>query len=161
MASCWGGPQLDIKLKMAMAAKRQLGCSVKWIGARYYSLGLVVVTKDKRLKVLQSLLLLIQGRLNCGDLRSLNGLLEFIMVVRVLKRNGMAGMYEPFQSGQEAEKGPETMPRVNTLMKQSSWAWAAGCLGFGLHCPPPPAPPGDNPPFRKARFGYLVRKLAP
>ena len=130
---CWARTTKAIKLTMAIAAKRQLGCSVKWIGARYYSLGLVVVPKDTRLKVLQSLMLLIQGRLNCGDLRSLkfNGLLEFIMVVRVLKRNRMAGMYEPFQSGREAEKGPENMPRVNTLMKQTSWAWstemASGC----------------------------------
>ena len=87
-------------------------------------MGFVVVPKDKRLKVLQSRMLLIQGRRNCGDLRSLNGLLGFIMVVRVLKRNRMAGMYEPFQSGREAEKGPETMPRVNKLMimRQTSWA---------------------------------------
>ena len=53
------------------------------------------------------------------------------MVVRVLKRNRMAGMYEPFQSGREAEKGPETMPKVTKLMKQTSWAWstemASGC----------------------------------
>ena len=128
---CWTRTTKAIRLKMAIAAKRQLGCSVKWIGARYCSLGLVVVPKDKRLKVLQNLMLLIQGRLNCGDLRSLNGLLEFIMVVQVLKRNMMAGMYELFQSGQEAEKGPETMLRVNTLMKQTSWAWstemASGC----------------------------------
>ena len=38
---------------------------------------------------------------------------------------------------------------------------AAACLGFGLHTPPPLAPPGENPPFNEARFGYLVRKLAP
>ena len=128
---CWTRTTKVMRLKMAIATKRQLGCSVKWIGARYYSLGMVVVPKDKRRKVLQSLLLLIQGKLDCGELRSLNGLLEFIMVVRVLKRNRMAGMYEPFQSGREAEKGPETIPRVTNLMRQTSWAWstemASGC----------------------------------
>ena len=41
------------------------------VGARYYSLGMVVVPKDKRLKVLQSLLLLIQGKLDCGELRAI------------------------------------------------------------------------------------------
>ena len=40
------------------------------------------------------------------------------------------------------------------------WATtAARCLGFGLQCPPPLAPPGENPPFGKARFGYLVRNV--
>ena len=33
---CWTRTTKTMKLKMAIATKRQLGCSVKWIGARYY-----------------------------------------------------------------------------------------------------------------------------
>ena len=38
---CWTCTTKTMRLKMAIVTKRQLGCSVKWIGARYYSPGMV------------------------------------------------------------------------------------------------------------------------
>ena len=111
---------------MAIAVKRQLGCSVKWIGARYHSLGIVFVPKDKRMKAIHDLLQLVKGELNCEQLRSLNGLLEFIAVVLMYKRNKMAWMYEPFQAWREASRGGLTRPKVSKLMRQSSWGWITG-----------------------------------
>ena len=66
-----------MRLLMTIASKCQLGCSVKWIGARYYSfIGVLIMPKDKRLKAVHDFPLLQARVLNCADLRSLNGLLE-------------------------------------------------------------------------------------
>ena len=120
-----------MRLKMAIPLKRQLGCVVKWTGAKYCSLGMVIVPKDKRVKAIHDLLQLLTGTMPVGDLRSLNGLLEFIMVVVMFKRNRMQGMYGPFQAGREAQWGPETQAWVTKLIAQSSNAWitmvSAGC----------------------------------
>ena len=78
------------------------------------------------MKAIHDLLQLVKGDFNCEQLRSLNGLLEFIAVVLMYKRNKMAGMYEPFQSGREASRGGLTTPRVSKLMRQSSWGWITG-----------------------------------
>ena len=83
------------------------------------------------MKAVHDLLQLLTSTMTVGDLRSLNGLLEFIMVVVMFKRNRMQGMYDPFQAGREAEWGPETQAWVTKLMAQSSNAWittlSAGC----------------------------------
>ena len=104
---------------------------MKWTGAKYCSLGMVIVPKDKRVKAVHDLLQLLEGTMTVGDLRSLNGLLEFIMAVVMFKRNRMQGMYDPFQAGREAEWGPETQAWVTKLVAQSSNAWittlSAGC----------------------------------
>ena len=55
-------------------------------------MGMVIVPKDKRVKAVHDLLQLLTGTMTVGDLRSLNGLLEFIMVVGMFKRNRMQGM---------------------------------------------------------------------
>ena len=123
-----------MRLKMAIAVKRQLGCSAKWIGARYHNVGIVVIPKDKRVKAMHDLLKLIEGSLNCEELKKLNGLLEWCAVVKQLKRNRMAGMYEPFQAGREAEWGGETLPWVSKLMRQSAWAWVTD-LSVGCAAP--------------------------
>ena len=81
-----------MRLAMAIPLKRQLGCVVKWTGAKYCALGMVIVPKDKRVKAVHDLLQLLTGTMTVGDLRSLNGLLEFIMVVGMFKRNRMQGM---------------------------------------------------------------------
>ena len=67
--------------------------------------------------------LLLAHDLNYGDLRSLNGLLEFVLVVMGLRRNWMAGMYEAFQAGGPAAVGPEAWPRITMLLTQSVWRW--------------------------------------
>ena len=119
---------------MAIPIKRQLGCFVKWIGAKYHSLGVVVVPKDKRMKAMRDLLQLVKGSLDCENLKKLNGLLEFISVVMMYKRNKMMGMYEPFQAGGDAERGGQTIPRRSRLMIQSAWGWITG-LSQGCAAP--------------------------
>ena len=101
---CWTRETKRMRLLMAIAMKRQGGVTVKWTGAKYYSIGVILIPKDKRMKAVHDLRRLVNYELNCGELRSLNGLLEFIMVVVMLGRNKMAGLYEPFQAGREAEK---------------------------------------------------------
>ena len=78
---------------MAIPMNRQLGCVLKWIGAKYVSLGIIFVPKDKRVKAIYDLRQLLSGQLNCKELRSLNGLLEFLMVVVGFKRDRMQGMW--------------------------------------------------------------------
>ena len=131
---CWTRCTRRMRLKMAIPKKRQLGCYVKWIGAKYHSLGLVVVPKDKRMKAMHDLLQLIHGHLNCEGLQKLNGLLEFIAVVVMFKRNKMQGMYEPFQAGRESSRGGATLVRRSKLMIQSSWAWVTS-LSTGCAAP--------------------------
>ena len=104
---------------------------MKWTGVKYCSLGMVIVPKDKRVKAVHDLLQLLTGTMAVGDLRSPNGLLEFIMVVVMCKRNRIQGMYDPFQAGREAEWGPATRAWGRKLMAQASNAWittlSAGC----------------------------------
>ena len=76
-----------------------------------------MITKDKRLKAMHDLHLLLAHDLNCGDLRSLNGLLEFVLVVMCLRCNWMAGMYEGFQAV------PDASPCITKLLTQSVWRW--------------------------------------
>ena len=121
--TCWTRCTKRMRLLVAIASKRQLGCSVKWIGARYYSIGVLLITKDKRLKAMHDLHLPWAHDLNCGDLQSLNGLLEFVLVVMCLRRNWMAGMYEAFQAGGPAKAGPKASPHVTKLLTQSMWRW--------------------------------------
>ena len=90
--TCWTRCTRRMRLLMAIASNRQLGCSVKWIGARYYIIGVLLITKERRLKAMHDLHLLLAHDLNCGDLRSLNGLLEFVLVVMCLRCNWMAGI---------------------------------------------------------------------
>ena len=120
---CWTKVTRKLRLTMAIALKRQLGCSVKWIGARYFSAGLITVPKDKRVKAMFDLKKLIAWDLYCSQLRSLNGLLEFIMVVVQLKRSKMAGMYEAWQAGGAAEGGPDSYPVVTKFMAQTANSW--------------------------------------
>ena len=120
---CWTRVTKRIRLLMAIPMKRQLGCVVKWIGAKYVSLGLIFVPKDKRVKAIYDLRKLLSGQLNCGELRSLNGLLEFLMVVVGFKRDRMQGMWEPFGADREAWWGSETKPNISMWMRKSAWAW--------------------------------------
>ena len=64
--TCWTRCTRRMRLLMAIASKRQLGCSVKWIGARYCSIGVLLITKDKRLKAMHDLHLLLAHDLNWG-----------------------------------------------------------------------------------------------
>ena len=160
---CWTRCTRRMRLKMAIAVKRQLGCSAKWIGARYHNVvGIVVIPKDKRVKAMHDLLKLIEGSLNCEELKKLNGLLEWCAVVKQLKRNWMAGMYEPFQAGREAEWGGETLPWVSKLMRQSAWAWVTD-LSVGCAAPVSAALPHrqimqfeDSQPFKPGTTLYGI-----
>ena len=112
---CWSRVTTRMRLLMATAVKRQFGASVKWNGARYYNAGIILIQKDKRMKAMKDLLDLVHWRLCCADLRSLNGLLEFFMVVVRFKRNKMAGMYEPWKAGGEAEDGGDDDAIANVM----------------------------------------------
>ena len=52
---CWTRETRKMRLLMAIAVKRQGGVTVKWTGAKYYSIGVVVIPKDKRIKAIHKL----------------------------------------------------------------------------------------------------------
>ena len=113
----------ELGLQMALASKRQLGSGVIWCGALVFARGALVVPLDKRLKALRSLLALRQGTLPVGELRSLNGLLEFCRLILCLDKSTMHGFYQPLQAKGEIATGPQTKVRYNELIAKQANAW--------------------------------------
>jgi len=121
---CWTRTTRKMGLWMAGPVKRQLGASVNWIGARYFSIGVVLIAKDKRMRALCQLKQILSGGLKMSELRSLNGLLEFFMVILKMGRDKMAGMWEPFQDEQaDWWSGPDSIPALSTFRRQNTHSW--------------------------------------
>lgn len=119
---CWTSVTDGLRLMMAIPVKRQLGVHIKWIGARWLAVGLVIIPLKKRLQTLDRLSRLLKGSLSCAEHRKLNGMLEHFRDVLRLKANKMVGMYTPFQSGGEADSSPNAQTVVTLPMHQSAEA---------------------------------------
>ena len=92
---CWHGVTRDLGLKMAIARKRQLGSSLRWLGLDLHlPLGLLVVPPAKRLRACAVLSDIVEGTAPTFDVyRGLAGLLEHLLPFVGGDRTRMYGMY--------------------------------------------------------------------
>ena len=95
---CWGELTREFGLIMAGAAKRQAGAAQIWIGIAWNpTLGYAYIPTEKLLRAITQLTAFADGTRAClpDEYRSLMGLLEHLLIFAGLRRNAMAGLYEP------------------------------------------------------------------
>jgi len=131
---CWRSVTSDMNLVMAIAAKRQIGTSLTWLGFEFFtSHGVVAVQHAKLLRAKADIgQLLGGGQVDFGTFRSLLGLLEHMLVFVGGDRTFMDHMYgDNFRLG--TEFGPTTKMVVTEMHKQTLRQWqrvllkSAGC----------------------------------
>ena len=94
---CWRNVIVLAGLRMAIAAKRQAGSNVLWIGFRTYgTFGAVVIPDEKRMRAIRQLRASADGALvTVEDAKSVAGLLEHLCPFAAQLRSSMYQMYEP------------------------------------------------------------------
>jgi hypothetical protein len=132
---CWRGVTADLNLGMAIAAKRQVGTSLTWLGFEFFtSHGVVAVQQTKLLRAKEDIRhILAGGEVVFESFRSLLGLLEHMLVFVGGDRTLMDHLYVGnFRLG--AEFGPTTRMVITDLHKHSFRRWqvvllkSAGCF---------------------------------
>ena len=114
----------QMRLRMAIAAKRSLGTWCKWIGVLLIPiLGLVVVTRDKILRANMAIGEALADRLPFHVYRALCGLLEHLRSVNLRGRNIMHGLYRPHGPGGASREGPAGVVKCDTLMRSQLIRW--------------------------------------
>ena len=114
----------QMRLRMAIAAKRSLGTWCKWIGVLLIPiLGLVVVTRDKILRANMAIGEALADRLPFHVYRALCGLLEHLRSVNLRGRNIMHGLYRPHGPGGASREGPAGVVKCDTLMRSQLVRW--------------------------------------
>ena len=94
---CWRNVIVLAGLRMTIAAKRQAGSNVLWIGFRTYgTFGAVVIPDEKRMRAIRQLRASADGALvTVEDAKSIAGLLEHLCPFAAQLRSSMYQMYEP------------------------------------------------------------------
>ena len=94
---CWRNVIVLAGLRMAIAAKRQAGSNVLWIGFRTYgTFGAIVIPDEKRMRAIRQLRSSADGALvTLEDAKSIAGLLEHLCPFAAQLRSSMYQMYEP------------------------------------------------------------------
>ena len=114
----------QMRLRMAIAAKRSLGTWCKWIGVLLIPiLGLVAVTRDKILRANMAIGEALADRLPFHVYRALCGLLEHLRSVNLRGRNIMHGLYRPHGPGGASREGPAGVVKCDTLMRSQLIRW--------------------------------------
>jgi len=118
---------------MSIAEKRQLGVSLKALGANlYFDANLVVIPQDKVLRAMAKLQLILRSEIQYGELRNLLGLLEHCVILNGCRRDIMYGMYGPLKGG--GRGGPtDVVQETPMLLKQALRWWTLLTTTAGCH----------------------------
>ena len=105
MMRCWHRLLVDVRLRMAIAAKRCGGTSCPWLGLRMLdSLGLVVIPGDKRARALAKLSAVVRREpTTLADWNSTVGLVQFLEPFAGGRPAMMAHLHGPKRWLKEAE----------------------------------------------------------
>lgn len=147
LLTAWHWLTTNMKAITAVAKKRNLGCSAKWLGSQVCTtLGATYIPPDKAIRAMAALSKVIHGLLTIEEWRSLLGLVEHLMWVKCNQRQFMYGMYEAFVAGGQADHGPAHIYKPSRLVINQCKRWikiisTAGGATFTHALPLSPSPP--------------------
>ena len=147
LLAAWHWLTTSMNAITAVAKKRNLGCSAKWLGSQICTtLGASYIPPDKSIRAIAALNKATQATLTIEEWRSLLGLLEHLMWVKSGQRQFMYGMYSAFVEGGQAQFGPAHIYRPTRLVINQCKRWikiiasAGGCF-FSHSLPHASSPP--------------------
>jgi hypothetical protein len=121
---CWRTLTDAVKLRMAIAEKRNLGTWAPWLGVLLCAgLGLVSVPKDKLLRTSARIVAVLTKRCEFSEYRALVGMLEFLLCVNRAPRSVMYGLYAPHRCKRVQLDGPSALIRVTAFLAEQLRRW--------------------------------------
>jgi hypothetical protein len=119
---CWRETTQGVRLRMAVAAKREAGCGVTWLGHKFHGdFGAITILQQKRLRALKGINeALHEQEPKFKDYRSLVGLLQHFTVATANKQSVMYGLYGPHK----AQLAPNQRVSFTQYARQQLGEWS-------------------------------------